>query len=146
MTTEPRPEHASGRIDLKSKWHGSEKLRFLLVGAYNTAFGYLAFAGLYLLLHPRVHYLGILAIAHVLAVLNAFIGHKFLTFRAEGHLIGDFLRFNLTYLGALALGLLGLPFLVAVCHIHPLISQAGLVLVSMVGTYLLHKKLSFRRG
>ena len=145
MTTEPRPEHAIGKTNLKSKWHGSEKLRFLLVGAYNTAFGYFAFAGLYLLLHRRLHYLGILAIAHMLAVLNAFAGHKFLTFRAEGHLVGDFLRFNLTYLGALALGLLGLPLLVEVCHVHPLISQAVLVLINTMGTYLLHKNISFRR-
>jgi len=126
-------------------WNSHERFRFLLVGAWNTAFGYGVFAAAYLLLHRRVHYLGILLVAHVLAVLNAFVGHKYLTFRATGGLIRDFLRFNLAYLGTLALGLAGLPFLVEVCRIHPLASQAILSLVTMATSYLLHKHVSFHR-
>lgn len=127
-------------------WHRHEKLRFLVVGAYNTAFGYLAFAGSYLLLRHRLHYLAILVLAHVLAVTNAFIGHKYLTFKVRGHLLADFLRFNLAYLGTLALGLVGLPFLVEICRWHPLLSQAALSVVSMVSSFILHKRVSFRRS
>lgn len=127
------------------RWRDHEKLRFLIVGASNTVFGYAAFAGAYFLLRNRLHYLAILVLAHFLSVLYAFIGHKFLTFKAKGHLFADFLRFNLTYLSALALGLAGLPFLVEVCRIHPLVSQAMLITVNTIGTYVLHKRLSFRR-
>lgn len=116
-----------------------------MIGAYNTFFGYLSFAGLYLVFKGRLHYLVILVAAHILAVTNAFVGHKFLTFRAKGYLWADFLRFNLTYLGALAFGLLGLPFLIEVCKFHPLISQAMLMAISMFGTYVLHRRVSFRR-
>jgi putative flippase GtrA len=107
--------------------------------------GYLVFIGSYFILRKHLHYLGILLVAHILAVLNAFLGHKFLTFKAQGHLFADFLRFNLAYLGVLVFSLAGLPFLVEVCRLHPLASQAILTALSMAGSYLLHKKVSFRR-
>jgi len=126
-------------------WKRHEKLRFLVIGVGNTLFGYLSFAGLFILVGKRIHYLSVLVLAHFFSVIFAFLGHKYLTFKAKGHLIADFLRFNLTYLGALALGLAGLPFLVEICRIHPLLSQAILILINTIGTYILHKKLSFRR-
>jgi putative flippase GtrA len=117
-----------------------------VIGAYNTAFGYAAFTLIYLFFHVRLHYLTIMVIAHVLAVTNAFFGHRFLTFRVHGHLLSDFLRFNLTYLGALFVGIVGLPFLIEVGHLHPLVSQALLIALTTVGTYILHKRVSFRRS
>jgi putative flippase GtrA len=93
----------------------------------------------------QINYLAILVLTHFIAVINAFVGHKFLTFRAKGHLIADFLRFNMAYFGVLGFSLLGLPMLVEVFHFHPLASQAMLVLISVVGTYLLHKRVTFLR-
>ncbi len=143
MTSEPLPSWPSR---LKEAWQSRETFRFLVIGAYNTAFSYAAFAGIYLLLHTRVHYLAIVVIAHVLAITNSFFGHKFLTFRAEGHLLADYLRFNLTNLGAVVVGLVGMPLMVEVGHLHPLVSQAALIALTMVGTYVLHKRVSFRRS
>jgi putative flippase GtrA len=117
-----------------------------VIGVYNTAFGYFVFAATYLLLRRRLHYLAILVVAHVLAVSNAFLGHKYLTFKVRGHLLKDYLRFNVAYLGALAIGLIGLPFLVEICHLHPLASQAILSTITVLSSYLLHKHLSFRRA
>ena len=126
-------------------WDGSEKLRFLVVGAWNTAFGYLAFVVAYFLLRQWLHYLVIMLIAHFVSVCNAFVGHKFLVFRRDGHLLADFLRFNMSYVGTLLFGLAALPILVEVFGIHLLISQGLLVVVTTVSSYFLHKKLSFRR-
>jgi len=145
LRTELGFEQHGGKSRFLQLWRGHEKLRFLVIGVYNTVFGYLAFAGMYLLLRSRVHYLGILVLAHILAVINAFLGHKILTFRVQGHLIVDFLRFNLTYLGSLIVGLGGLPFLVEIMHLHPLTSQAILICISTFGSYLMHKNISFRR-
>lgn len=128
-----------------SMWHGQEKIRFLVIGVYNTLFGYLVFTCLYLIFHRRVHYLAILTLAHLIAVINAFISHRILTFRAKGDLIGDFFRFNLTYLGTLAISLLGLPLLTELGHLHPLVGQAILMIFNVLASYLLHKRISFRR-
>ena len=131
---------------LLGHWQRQEKTRFLVVGVYNTVFGYLAFISAYVFLGRYVHYLGILSIAHFLSVSNAFLGHKFLTFKIRGHLLTDFLRFNLTYLGTLAIGLVGLPLFVEICRIHPVASQAILSVINMVSAYFVHKRMSFRRN
>lgn len=124
-------------------WGREEKFRFLVVGAYNSVFSYALFAGLFLLLNKRFNYIFILIIVHFVAVLNAFIGHKYFTFKAEGGVLMAYLRFNLSYLGALGAGVAGLPFLVVVCGLHPLVSQGLLSLFTMVGSYFLHKHISF---
>ncbi|MBI1753950.1 MAG: GtrA family protein [Acidobacteria bacterium] len=133
-------------VRLVDCWQQHERLRFIVIGVYNTAFGYVAFAATYLLLHRRMHYLGILVLVHLVAVSNAFLGHKYLTFQVRGNLLKDYLRFNLAYLGVLAVGLIGLPFLVEVCRLHPLAGQAILNLLTILSSYLLHKHLSFRRA
>ena len=121
----------------------SEKFRFLAVGAYNTLFGYVAFAVLYTSLHERLHYLVIAVIAHVIAVINAFFAHRTLVFRAHGNLLGDFARFNITTLGSTAIGLAGLAVLVDFGGIHPLLAQAIVLSVTVVITYVAHKLYTF---
>lgn len=135
----------NGPSRLRRLWESHEPLRFLLVGVWNTLFGYLCFAGLFLLLRGRIHYLAVLVLAHIAAVTNAFIGHRRLTFRVRGHLLADYLRFNLAYLGALGLGLAGLPLLIEGVHLHPLLAQALLNAVVVATSYVMHKHVSFRR-
>ncbi len=128
------------------QWDGSEKARFLVVGVYNTLFGYVVFAGLYLLLGHRVHYLVVMVIAHILAVCNAFVGHRILTFRVKDHLLRDFLRFNLSYTGVLVFGIFALPAMVEGLHAHPLSAQAVVIALTTLGSYILHKRISFHRS
>nr|WP_320132884.1 GtrA family protein [uncultured Holophaga sp.] len=130
---------------LLALWQRSEKLRFLVVGAWNTLFGYGVFALAYALLGRHLHYLILAVLAHFIAVINAFAGHRHLTFRVAGHFWMDFLRFNLSYLGVLAFGLLALPALVEGLRLHPLGAQAGVIVLTTLGSYVLHKRLSFRR-
>lgn len=125
-------------------WKDKEKLRFLVVGAWNTAFGYGLFAGLYLLFGKDIHYLVILLLAHAVSVINAFLGHRHLVFRSKSPILQEFLRFNLSYLGALVLGLLGMPFLIEGCGLLPLQSQAVLFVIGLFYSYLAHKYYSFR--
>lgn len=123
----------------------NEQVRFLAVGAYNTLFGYAAFAVFYLWLHETMHYLVIAVIAHVIAVVNAFFAHRILVFRVRGHLLADFVRFNITTLASTAIGLAGLAVLVDLGGIHPLIAQAIVLAVTVVLTYVVHKLYTFAR-
>lgn len=126
-------------------WRGHESIRFVLVGAYNTLFGLVAFALLHQTLHRRLHYLVILPIAHVLAVTNAFIGHRTWTYRVKGNLLLDFLRFNLSYLGLLAAGMIAMPLLVKGLGIHPVLASAATLGVPPLISFFVHKHVSFRR-
>jgi len=130
---------------LLSLWHGHEKLRFLVVGAYNALFGLAVFALLQQALHDHLHYLLILPIAHVLAVFNAFMGHRTWTYRRNGHFLADFLRFNLSYLGLLALGMIAMSLLVESAGLHPITANAVNLGVTTLVSFFVHKHLSFRR-
>ena len=121
----------------------SEKFRFLAVGAYNTLFGYLAFAVLYTWLHERMHYLVIAVIGQVIAVINAFFAHRVLVFRARGNLVANFVRFNITTLASTVIGLAGLAVLVDFGGIRPLLAQGIVLAVTVVITYVAHKLYTF---
>jgi len=53
-----------------------QELRFLLAGAYNTVFGYLTFALLFILLQNRIHYLFIVLLCQPVCLASAFIVHR----------------------------------------------------------------------
>ena len=57
----------------------------------------------------------------------------------------DFLRFNLSYLAVLGMGLGGMPLLIERCRLHPLLANAVLIILTTLGSFLLHKRVSFRR-
>ena len=127
------------------------KLRFLLVGGWNTIFGYLAFIGLdYLftgLFSKRyVAYMSAAVFSNILAIINAYVFHKYITFKSTVRglgIIAEFLRFSTTYLVTFVLGLLLLPFSVEVLNITPKIAVALLVVLFTGISYLGHMKFSF---
>ncbi len=77
----------------------NQATRFLLVGAWNTLFGYSLFCLLTWLLTDRVPYAYIpaAAIGHVISVSVAFVGHRRFVFRSQGPLATEFLRCHLVY-------------------------------------------------
>jgi putative flippase GtrA len=123
----------------------SEQVRYLLVGGWNTLVGYLLFAGLIVSLGHRVHYLLLLLVAHVVSVVQAFVLYRVLVFRVRGRLLGDLLRFWSVYAAALAVNAAVLPLLVELAGFPVLPTQAAFVVATIVTTYLLNKRFTFRR-
>jgi len=122
----------------------NEKIRYMLIGGYNTFFGYSVFAILWLLWGESLHYVVLLSISHIVAVTNAFFGYRIWVFRKKGGMLGDFVRFNLVYLGTFIFNLLALPALIEMMGFHPLFAQALVVFVTVVASYLLHRRFSFK--
>lgn len=125
-----------------------ERIRFLIVGGANAAIGYGLFVGFELVLGKIIGYLGSLYISYVLSVIISFGLHRRFTFRAHrtgGSIIIDFLRFSSVYVVSLIFNTLGLSLLVEVGRLPPIASQAILVVVTPVITYLGHKYFSFAR-
>ena len=128
------------------------KVRFVLVGLWNTLFGYLVFVGLDYLFNlffsPRyVAYMSAAVLSNILAIINAYIFHKHITFqspvRGKGILI-EFARFFSTYLFSTILGLILLPVSVEVLGVEPRISAALLIPVTTVISYIGHSRFSFK--
>jgi putative flippase GtrA len=124
----------------------NEKFRYLIIGAYNTFLGYGVFAVLWMLWGQSFHYIVILGISHIISVTNAFFGYRVIVFRKKGFVWGDFFRFNLVYLGVFVFNILTLPVLIEVLNIHPLVAQALVVIATVITSYLLHKRFSFRNA
>jgi putative flippase GtrA len=125
-------------------WRVPQNLRFLVAGAYNTAFGYAAFVILYLLLNPRVNYLIVGLLAYAVSVISAFAVHRCLVFRAKDGLAASFLRFNLSQAVVLGFGMAGLYLFVQIGHMNPLLAQALVLGLSVTIMFALHSKFSFR--
>ena len=122
-----------------------QRVAFLAVGAFNTAFGYLLFAMLLLLLGHRLYLVALLC-AYIVSVLLAFVLYRFLVFRVRGHVLRDLWRFVTVYLFALAVNFVTLPLLVELVHLPVLVAQAMIVLVTSLMSWMGHKHYSFRRS
>ena len=117
--------------------------KFLLVGAWNTAFGYLAFVGLYAALGRRVHYLLVLVLAQVMAVTNAYLSYKWGVFRTKGYVWGEYLRFWTVYLYTFAANFILLPLFVQRLHLGPILAQGILTALGALAGYLGHSRFTF---
>lgn len=122
----------------------NEKIRYLIIGAFNTFFGYSVFAVLWMLWGRSLHYIVILSLSHVLSVTCAFFGYRIFVFRKKGGGWGDFFRFNMVYIGAFAFNIVVLPILIEGIHLHPLVAQALVVGLTVVASYILHRRFSFK--
>jgi putative flippase GtrA len=124
---------------------GSDRrLRFLVVGAYNTAFGYVFFAIAYLLFGERLHYLAIGVACHFIAVTHSFLTQRYLVFRSRGPWLGEYGRFQLAYLATLPFGVGLLALFHDLVGLPVLWAQACALAVLVVYTYLASSRFAFR--
>jgi putative flippase GtrA len=128
-------------MDLIRK-HG-EKIRFLIAGGWNTLFGYLIFALLFYLLSAKVHYMALLAVSYIFSITNAYLSYKYFVFKTKGNVMQEYFRFYVIYGIAFLANLVLLPAFVELLHVHPLISQALIIVLTVIISYFGHKNFSF---
>ncbi len=129
-----------------------QQVRFLLVGIWNTIFGYLVFIGMdslftMLFLKRYVAYMTAAVASNVLAIINAYIFHKTITFKSTTVGIGmifEFARFSSTYLITFAINLILLPFFVEVVHVSPRVAGALVIGCCTFISYVGHSRFSFK--
>lgn len=128
------------------------KAKFVLVGIWNTIFGYGVFClldsfFLHLSIARHVAYMSAMVLGQIIAVINAYIFHKYITFKSTARgkqIITEFFRFCMTYVVTFCLSLILLPFFVEVGRIPPKISAAVVILICTIVSFLGHSKFSFR--
>lgn len=127
--------------------------RYILVGVWNTVFGYATYALLTALLTPHVPYAYIFAsvLASLLNITVAFLGYKWFIFKTNGKYLREWLHCVLVYGGGIVIGTLLLPVSVyAVRHstrfdaAAPYIAGAVLTGLNVVVGFLGHKNFSFQ--
>ena len=128
------------------------KIKFVLVGLWNTVFGYAVFVSLDFLFTPFFEkryaaYMLAAVLSNILAILNAYIFHKLVTFRSPIRglaIIPEFIRFFSMYLFSFFLGLVLLPVFVELFHLDPKIAGALFIPITTIISYLGHSRFSFR--
>ena len=123
----------------------AQGVRYLVIGGWNTVFGFAAFAALNIAFGDDVNYMFLLTVAGVLAVLNAYIGYRTFVFKVRGHWWRDLARFSLVYVAAFIPNLVLLPLLVEVVHVPVLPAQALVTAGIVVASFFGHRSFSFRR-
>lgn len=124
-----------------------EKFRFLMVGGFNTFFGFLIFSGLTLSLKTVPHgYMIGLIVSQITSNFVAFYLHRKVTFRVQGQFVKDLVRFTMINAVSYAINLVALPLLVNVGHIDPISGQFLILIVTTIISFVGHKFFSFRRA
>jgi len=127
------------------------KVKFVLVGIWNTIFGYFVFLVLdtffeSLFLKRYFAYMSAMILSQIIATINAYIFHKYVTFKSKVRgkgIIIEFFRFCLTYVVTFCLSLILLPFFVEIFKIQPKISAAIVIFICTVISYIGHSRFSF---
>ena len=121
------------------------KILYLIVGGWNTVFGFGAFALLYHLCSDWIHTTVILTFSYILSITNAYICYKIFVFKTKGGVIREYFRFYVVYGGAFMINLVLLPVLMNVLILSAYMSQALITIMTIVGSYIMHKRFTFNR-
>ena len=123
-----------------------EPVAYLLVGAWNTLFGYAVFALLYYLLGAHLHVDVILVLSYAVSIANAYIGYRYVVFRSTGSMARELPRFIAVYAVTLAANLAVLPLALRWLPWNVYVVQGLFTVVIVVLSYLGHKYFSFQGG
>ncbi|MGA9901419.1 MAG: GtrA family protein [Terriglobales bacterium] len=127
--------------------------RYLLVGAWNTLFGYGSYAFFTATLSPMIphSYIAASVISSLLNISVSFFGYKWFVFKTKGNYLREWIRCVGVYSGGILFGVLTLPLLVVVIRRNtrfvtqaPYIAGAILTAFMVVYSFFGHKKFSFR--
>src|SRR5271165_3321274 len=127
--------------------------RYLLVGAWNTLFGYGMFALFTAVLNPVVphSYIWASLLSSLLNITVAYFGYKWFVFKTKGNYLREWIRCVAVYSTGIVASLIVLPILVvAIRHNTRFFVQApyiaGAILTGVVVLYSFfgHKHFSFR--
>jgi putative flippase GtrA len=131
-------------------------VRYLLVGGFNTVFGYGLFAWLNWAFTGslgKYSYLYASFLGGMLAITVAFLGYKWFVFRTKGNYLKEWIRCVGIYGSSILIGLIGMPILVPILEAHmrrPQLASylAGAIMtaVTILFSFFGHKNVSFRQG
>ena len=129
-------------------------VRYLLVGGFNTLFGYCLFAFLNWLFMGRLgkySYMYASCLASIFSITVAFLGYKWFVFRTRGNYLREWLKCVGVYGSSALIGLIGMPILVPLLQAHirrperaSYIAGAIMMLVTALFSFFGHKNVSFR--
>jgi len=121
-----------------------EKMRFLLVGGFNTVASYLLFLGFYYLFNEA--YGAALVAQYLISVNLSILTMRYYVFRSRGNLGAEYTKGLPVYIFMIIINYPWLYVFDKVFGVSAPIAQPIFIVTSAVGTYLLLKYFSFRKN
>ncbi len=119
-----------------------EKIRFLLVGSFNTVIAYGLFSFLYFV--SRGNYAWAAFLQYVLTVQLSFLTMRYYVFRGKGPFLKEYIKTISVYIWLLFFNMAWLFVLIDGLNINAYLTQGLYIIMSVVLTYLFHKYFSFK--
>ncbi|MFB2581108.1 GtrA family protein [Herbiconiux sp. P15] len=150
--TQPGEENSGPRPGLLLRLVKDQRIAFLLVGGFNTGFGFVLFVAFDLTVgtwldravNETVGSLATLFCAHVIGVLIAFVLYRRFVFTVRGHVWRDLVRFESVYLVSITINAIVLPILVNIGW-NRILAQLSILIVTVAISWFGHKRFSFKR-
>lgn len=120
-----------------------QKLRYLLVGGFNTVFGYLLFV--LMVSVWRWNYKTALITGYIVATNVSIFTMRYYVFRSSGNLKREYARAWSVYFVTMLINYAAMFVMVDVCAVNELAAQAVYTVCITVLTYILHKYFSFSK-
>jgi putative flippase GtrA len=140
-------------LNLNSKASRWQFVRYVLVGGFNTVFGF----GVFALLNWSFRSLGSFAymyawlLSNIIAITAAFLAYKWFVFRTRGNYLIEWIRCFGVYGSGMLFGAVALPITVTILRRTlqkpegaPYIGAALLTVVTVVLSFFGHRHFSFR--
>jgi len=132
-------------------WSEDQKFRFLIIGIWNTIFGYLVFCSFFIFFENNFFFtfphIIALMLSQSISLFHNFYTHKNLTFRHvshPGHIYKDFFRFSSVYVLLYIASLIFIYIFVDILNLNTFLSAILVILiVYLFGGFFGHKNYSF---
>ena len=131
-------------MNLPRLW-SDERIRFLLVGGFNTCMGYAVFASTYWLFRGVLSLPWILVLSYLMAVPISYATQRQLVFRSGAPVRLEAIRFAGVNTLVFLANLLFLPVVQRSSGLDPLLVQATFLVVTAIVSYCVHKWFTFFR-
>jgi len=130
-----------------------QKLRFIIVGVWNTLIGYSIFYVMYSWLENVFDeqykgYMVSIALSQILSVVQAFFAHKYVTFKSimvGRQMLREFLKFVHAYTFTFIATIVMMPLVTELLYIKPEISALIVMLIVAIMSYTLNSKYVFNK-
>ncbi len=128
--------------NIESLWFRiNQKIRFLLVGGFNTVLAYALFVFLFLICDWN--YSTSLITQYIITINISIFTMRYFVFQSHSNLKQEYLKAWGVYLFLLVLNYLYL-FITSWFEINTILAQGIYIIISTILTFVLHKKYSFR--
>jgi putative flippase GtrA len=121
-----------------------EKISFLLVGGFNTIFGYAVFAANYSLFGKYIGSVGALISSHLVSASIAYLLFRKFVFVDSERGTKSYFRFHSVYIVPLLSNIFALPALIALFNLSAYLAQALFSAGWIIVSYVTHKRFTFK--